>query len=213
MHGRIVGRVLGVGRVECPHCAADREKIDAMRTGVPPRFISISLNDYVVSCDAQESALRTAKGYAESFEAALNVGAGLIFLGSVGTGKTHLACAIANHVRATGKTVRYSTVRHAVGEIRSTWKGETKMDEREALMGFVRPDLFILDEVGMQFGTEAERITLYDIIDGRYGQVRPTIVISNLSLADLEGTLGTRVVDRMQHNGCLVRFDWDSYRR
>ena len=45
--------------------------------------------------------------------------------------------------------------------------------------GFIRPDLLILDEVGVQFGSETEKMILFEIINGRYEQLKPTIVISN----------------------------------
>ena len=47
--------------------------------------------------------------------------------------------------------------------------------------GFIRPDLLILDEVGVQFGSETEKMILFEIINGRYEQLKPTIVISNLA--------------------------------
>ena len=213
IHGKIAGRWFPNGRVECPECAVIQAKRDALATGIPFRFILKSMRDYFVSSEEQENALKTAKGYAENFDLALQDGAGLVFLGGVGTGKTHLACAIANHVRASERSVIYSTVRQAVGLIKNTWSHSSQVNEADVLARFITPDLLVLDEVGIQFGSEAERIVLYDIIDGRYGRVRPTIVISNLSFEELQRTLGLRIVDRMREHGQLVLFNWESHRR
>ena len=79
--------------------------------------------------------------------------------------------------------------------------------------GFIRPDLLILDEVGVQFGSETEKMILFEIINGRYEQLKPTIVISNLADA-LTDYLGERVVDRLREGGGrMLIFDWPSYRR
>ncbi|WP_338669323.1 ATP-binding protein [Pseudodesulfovibrio methanolicus] len=213
LHGTFLGHQSQDGRIECPKCAANKAKRDALETGIPFRFIAKSWNDFVTSRAEHETALNTAKGYAENFDEALQEGAGLVFLGKVGTGKTHLACAIANHIRANGRKVLYSTVRHAVGSIKNTWSRDSHVSEAEVLGKFFAPDLLILDEVGVQFGSEADRIVLYDIIDGRYGRVRPTIIASNLSLDGLQRAIGLRSMDRMREKGQLILFNWKSHRQ
>ncbi|MFO1612062.1 hypothetical protein QOT38_29945, partial [Pseudomonas aeruginosa] len=57
------------------------------------------------------------------------------------------------------------------------------------------------------------RTTLFSVIDGRYQNLMPTIVISNLKAEELPGALGERCVDRLRENGGIaVRFDWPSKR-
>jgi DNA replication protein DnaC len=56
-------------------------------------------------------------------------------------------------------------------------------------------------------------MVLFEIINGRYETCRPTIVISNLALAELEEYLGARAFDRLREgNGMVVVFDWETYR-
>ena len=75
------------------------------------------------------------------------------------------------------------------------------------------PDLLILDEVGVQFGSDAEKLILFEIINTRYQDMKPTILISNLTLVELGKYIGERVVDRMREGGgAILSFDWDSYR-
>lgn len=77
----------------------------------------------------------------------------------------------------------------------------------------VEPDLLILDEVGVQHGSDTEKLILFEIINGRYEAARPTIVISNLDAAGLEQFLGERAFDRLREGGGrLVVFDWESHR-
>ena len=212
-HGDIVGRPLGNGRMECPKCAANQAHLDANKTGIPLRFISKGLENYVVECEEQARTFQTASGYAGKFDEALRTGAGLVLIGNVGTGKTHLACAIGNCVRSKGLCVRYSTARNAFETLKDTWRRDSKVTKARALMQYTSPDLLILDEVGVQFGSEAERGLLYDIIDSRYGQLRPSILISNLSWEELVRLLGLRVADRMREGGELLEFSWESYRK
>ena len=101
----------------------------------------------------------------------------------------------------------------AVRSVKETWRPGSEHSERKAIGRFYEPDLLILDEVGVQFGSEAEKIILYDIINGRYERVLPTILISNLPEAELGAYLGDRVLDRMSEGGGVtLAFDWPSKR-
>jgi DNA replication protein DnaC len=72
----------------------------------------------------------------------------------------------------------------------------------------------ILDEVGVSFRSEAEKTQLFDVLDGRYREMRPTVIVSNLNAKDLQECLGPRIFDRLMEAGStVVIFDWKSYRR
>ena len=73
-------------------------------------------------------------------------------------------------------------------------------------------DLLILDEVGMQYGTEAEQITLFDIIDKRYRDLKPTILLTNQNSSGLKQFLGERSFDRVKEECIWVTFLWASHR-
>ena len=74
-------------------------------------------------------------------------------------------------------------------------------------------ELLVLDEIGVQFGSDAEKLIMFDIINERYEAMRPTILISNLALSGLSEFVGDRIVDRMKENGGkLMVFDWESHR-
>ena len=74
-------------------------------------------------------------------------------------------------------------------------------------------DLLIIDEVGIQTSSEAEKRIFFDIINKRYENMLPTILISNLELQELTAFVGERVMDRMKENGGVIfAFDWDSHR-
>ncbi|HAI90003.1 MAG TPA: hypothetical protein DCL46_10135, partial [Alcanivorax sp.] len=153
--------------------------------------------------------------YAERFEDRLQMGGGLVLCGKPGTGKTHLACAIANHVmREFFRVPLFTSVTKMSRAVKATYTPKSDRTEAQVIRSFVDPDLLILDEVGAQRGTETELLLAQEIIDERYQEVRPTILISNLPESELGRYIGDRAIDRMyEGGGAILAFDWDSYRR
>lgn len=180
---------------------------------IPPRFQGKGFDNYLVENDGQKKALAKCLRYADQFQDNLKTGKSLLLLGGVGTGKTHLANAIANKViREQGKTVLYSTVGNILRFIRSTFNG-SETSELEAYQVFSDPDLLIIDEIGVQKASEFELMALFDIINDRYENMVPTIIISNHGVDELSNYLGDRVVDRLREGGELIVFNWSSNRR
>lgn len=194
---------------------ARRARIEKLfgRAGIPPRFRNRTFATYQADIPAQGKALKLVRGYAEGFDQALSTGAGLILCGSPGTGKTHLACALANLLLPQEHTVVFAGVAAAVRRVKETYRRDSQQSEQQAIEAFIEPDLLILDEVGVQFGSETEKFILFEILNGRYEQMRPSVLISNLQRAELVRYVGERVMDRLQEGGgALVAFDWESYR-
>lgn len=183
-------------------------------SGVPRRFRERSFDNYRADGKDQERALLLASRFATGFPAAVELGASLIFCGKPGTGKTHLACAIANHVmREFGNSALFLTVFDAIQRIKETYGGNGA-SEKQVMDALCQVDLLILDEVGVQLGTNFEEVVITQIINQRYSDMRPTIILSNLDREGLAQFLGQRVVDRVDEGGGgVVAFTWDSYRK
>lgn len=157
---------------------------------------------------------RIAKAFADNFAERADVGGSLIFCGKPGTGKTHLAAAIARSVTQQGFPVLFLSTLQAIRSIKDCYGKDSAKTETQALNYLFRPRLLILDEVGVQFGSEAERIILFEILNGRYEKLLPTVLVSNLTEKELAPYLGERVLDRFSENGgTILAFTWDSYRR
>jgi DNA replication protein DnaC len=192
--------------------AAKQERLTRIANiGFPKRFVNAEFENYIVNCgETQQAVFDKCQAYANSFDKMLEKGAGLIFRGLMGNGKTHLAVAIAKQVCRSRKTVIYRDVFTLIREIRSTW-----VDGGEELLitKFQSADLLIIDEVGIQAGTDNERNILFEIINGRYGEVKPTILISNLGANEISEFTGKRSTDRITDGGGgeLV-FNWESAR-
>lgn len=233
VHGEYKSIYVRMGRREewttCVACIADednaRRKIEdaelkAQRNlaivriaAIPQRFMSRDLANYRTDTDEQRKALQIASEYANDFDNALREGRSLIFCGLPGTGKTHLAVGIAKVAMTRGKTAIFTSAMNAIRTIRETYRKDSEITERQAIARFAEPDLMILDEVGTQLGTEAEKVTLFDVINARYERMRPTIVISNLGLDGIREYLGDRAFDRLRENGGKAHwFNWPSHR-
>lgn len=218
---------------KCPHCLSeeikkteeklqgfdDAEKnkvIDSLKeqSGIPRRFVGASFDNYQET-DKNRLAKLTCQRYAEKWAERFKQGGGLVFCGKPGTGKNHLACAIANSVIEQHQAeVFITTAMRIIRKVKSTWDRNAEMTEEDVIRVYCQKDLLIIDEVGVQFGTDAEKIILFEIINERYAQMLPTILISNLTESELSNYIGERIIDRMKEGqGAVIKFDWDSYRK
>jgi DNA replication protein DnaC len=225
----VLGRILHW--TGCPDCAiaekAKRED-DAARAaaeerqarlearlnqaGIPLRFRSKNFESYIADTDDKENARAVAMEFATNFKKHRESGTFLVFSGKPGTGKSHLAIAIAQAVMA-GGTALYTSAIDAVRMIRDTWRRDSTKTETQVLDMLASIDLLILDEVGVQYGTEAEQVSLFDIIDKRYRALMPTILLTNLNAKGMNEFLGDRSYDRLREGGLWVKFDWESQRK
>ena len=108
---------------------------------------------------------------------------GLIFIGNPGTGKSHLAYAILHELDAQGIPGFYVTVPSLLEVMTNRY---AQVDRIAAMAKLCMVSCLVLDEVGVQKGNHDELKVLYQIIDGRIKNGRPTIFITNLDKAELE---------------------------
>ena len=133
----------------------------------------------------------------------------IVLIGGVGLGKTHLAYAIINaleEVRTipatnsttyTSRKAELTTIRAIIDGIRACWKSNASEYDYKFISKIKEIPLLIIDEVGVQYGTESERLELFDIFNYRYNQMLPTMVISNCNKEQISKILGQRITDRL----------------
>ncbi len=173
---------------------------------IAPRFKSKTFENFQVETDKQSHAMKQAREFLEHF----GESTGMVFTGKPGTGKNHLASAITREfVTTKGKTALITTAMKIVRAIKDSWSGGK---ESEVIRRFIDPDLLVIDEMGVQFGSDTERLYLTEIINDRYEWLKPTIILTNLTMSELAKALGERVIDRFREGGHVLIFDWKSYR-
>lgn len=237
-HGEFQQRVLAtlpelpLIRSPCPKCREEsiamvkareerdtasrlRHRIEELTgdAGIPLRFQDRSFASYHADTRAQKRALALCSRFVTNWRDICDKGTSLILTGGPGTGKTHLACAIANAViNEHLAVVRFIAVSAMLRRIKETYGGHTEATETQVINGFSTCDLLIVDEIGVQNGSEHEKLLLFEVLNNRYGSLLPTILLSNMSADDLEPYLGHRIMDRFRESGAVIPFDWESHR-
>jgi len=198
----------------CPECQKEKNISDKLaKSGMPRRFWGTSFDDFKLINDNQKRVHSALVGYADTILDRKSCGDSVIMYGNKGTGKTKYSCAIAKKAAECGLTVIFTSVYKMVRKIKETWRKGSQDSESDVIDTFSNVDILFVDEVGVQFGTEAEQILLFEVLNNRYENMLPTIAMSNLDQEGIEGALGERVFDRFQDgSGFAVLFNWESYR-
>jgi len=130
-------------------------------------------------------------------------GNNLFLYGDSGNGKTTLACHVANeYIR---KAVPYAGMDAIVYYIRSfDFLDELKLHQTSPTLEFEgvletvqEVDLLIIDDLGVEASNNWVREKLLSIFDYRIGEIKSTIVTSNLDLVELKKLHGSRIEDRL----------------
>jgi DNA replication protein DnaC len=219
---------------KCPKCYSERyndaidEKIKDRKTEqhhakiqariekakIPLRFKGSEFKSFIPGNEVQKNVLKKCIDFANKFDIESETPESLFLVGLYGTGKTHLAISILKHAiyEKNGSGI-YTTVGRMVRDIRSSYRYKSEHTEQELIDKYVNYPLLIIDEVGVQSGTENEKNLLFEVINGRYENYKSNILISNLGGDGVTEYLGKRAMDRLVNKEWIVKFNWESFRR
>ena len=137
--------------------------------GVPPRYAAATMDGWVLTDERQEPLLLQARSIIENFGSAHMVfGRNIAISGNAGSGKTHLAVAMAKAIGENHKVRYVRSIRELIREQRESWREGAIKSESECMEDFVWWDLLIIDEFGKGADSKADRDFMYELLNMRY---------------------------------------------
>ena len=154
--------------------------------------------------------LKLCRRYAEAFDEMVSKNQGLIFWGSVGTGKSFAAACIANHLLNRGVPVMMTSLVKLLELIQG---GEEKESDIIARMNSAK--LVIFDDLGAERNTDYALEKIYNIIDSRYRRKLPMLLTTNLTIDEMkdeEDRRYSRIYDRIFETCYSMQFTGPSWK-
>ena len=141
-------------------------------------------------------------------------GRNLIAYGPSGTGKSHVAVAIAYRAIQNGSDARFVTAAHLLDELSAASRDGQL---REALTEYTHPGVLVIDEVGyLSLGTDAANV-LFQVVNDRHLHRRPMVFTTNKPIEEWgrvlhDADLAEAILDRVLERGRVLHFKGPSYR-
>lgn len=139
------------------------------------------------------------KNLREAFEAARRftqeTAHWLLLKGGYGSGKTHLAAAIANERIGRGESVFFVVVPDLLDHLRATFAPTSRITYDERFESVRNAPFLILDDLGAQSATPWAQEKLFQLINHRYNEQLPTVITTNRELEEIEPSTRSRLSD------------------
>lgn len=220
------------------------KKIERLKlhSGMGERFKNRTFKNFKIYNVGTKKAYEVVKKYADSFQEDLlphrktsyseiqppkELVNCLFITGSYGTGKTHLACAVANQLISEGTQVICMTMIEMLNRIKQTFDNPYfEGTEKDILDVYEKVPLLIIDDLGSEQITEWSSSKIFSIINARYESYMPMIITTNYGVAELIQRLvpydkingygdrknAEKTIDRLQETSVGLDMIWESYR-
>lgn len=210
----------------CPRCEAEWEAIEAEKErarkkaaeearlsamGIGRKYWGSTLENYQAKSPSQKAAVNEIKALMESRRGFL------VLTGSFGVGKTHLGCAA---VREMGGAIW--TMADISTRIRATYSPRAKETEQDVQKELCSTPFLVIDELGRTKMQEADANCLSHIVNKRYSNELPTMLLSNKMLASelpkdhweesFEAMVGDDVAQRLMGDGKIIALKGENWR-
>lgn len=207
-------------------------------SGIRGRFLNRTFDRFEID-EKNQKAYNIAKRYADTFPSMLpkmddkghiqppeKERNGLFITGSYGTGKTHLATAIANQLIATGTPVICMTMIDLLARIKQTFDKSDGATEAEVMKIYEEVPLLIIDDIGSEQPSEWGSTKIFAIVNARYEAYMPTIVTTNYAGDELirrmtptgpngrplDSRNAEKTLDRLKEMCVGIEMNWESWR-
>ena len=192
--------------VECSCHRTEREKQEALisqkkhsdlvRRLKNEGFSDPAMLDWIFENDnGRNPQMHHAHRYVEQWQTMRAENLGLLLWGGVGTGKSFLARCIANALMEQEVPVRMTNFARILNELNNSFSGRNDIVDK-----LCRYPPLVIDDFGMERGTEYALEQIYNIVDSRYRSRKPLIVTTNLTLDEIQrpqDTAHARIYDRL----------------
>lgn len=238
IHGKqrwqVTEAVANAGNVQCQKCQWERDtqqaKLEELRDNmlasmdIPREHINADFSQWAVGGDDQTRA-RIAKiiNFAKHYAANYRKGhANILLTGNTGTGKTKLACLIANEIVRqryyAQMTVAFKSSAQIQQETKATWGYASTDTDAAYLERLSRSTVLVIDDVGIgdtgysDKSSDKDRERLSVVLNRRYELRLPTIITTNMTDKEFYDHMGDRASDRLKQNIVQIPCVWPSYR-
>lgn len=218
----------------CRSSESKRKALEAAR--IPRRYAACSLDNFrSENNSSQNIAFRYACRLVLDYPA---VDRGLLFMGPVGVGKTHLAVAILKGIIEKGVACLFYESGSLLKQIQDSYNPVSHTSELRVLAPVYQAEVLVMDELGSTIPTDWVRDTIYQIINTRYNDQKLTIFTTNYmddvaqvdqvvessrpnrklanriqELTTLEERIGTRLRSRLYEMCTKVKIEGEDYRK
>lgn len=189
-----------------------RETIAAL--GIPPLYAGVTLENFQVDgaeTPKKSRVVQLARRYTAVWP---DVPMITVFVGCPGSGKGHVMWSIARAVAEQGDTARVVVLSDAIRDLREAWGGreEGGLSEAQRLARYRSADLLVIDEVSRHAFYGQPQQHLYDLVAWREIRLKPTILTTNESGAELADFLGSPLSSRAIGWGAPWDFGAEDFR-
>lgn len=202
---------------------AKQARIDRLigKSGIKRRFQQRTFEKFIADTPQKKQSYQLAKEYADTFPLHYANGDGLYIEGTNGTGKTHLAAAIALQlIEEQGIPVICKTSSDLLLDIKKAFDNK-EITESNILNIYKTVDLLVIDDLGKEQCSDWSMSTLYSILNDRYEDLKPTIITTNYNSDDLLRALTPRgydntkiiaILSRLREVSTVITMAWEDYR-
>ena len=198
----------------CDCARAERIQSLLKKARIPPQYAQCTFTNFDRTFAGSDPSLQRAMIFARGFlEKYPLEDRGLVFVGPIGVGKTHLAVAtMKGLIEQKGVQCLFYDYRDLLREIRSSYSASALTTEEDVLRPALEVPVLVLDELGAERTTDWVSDTVSHILNTRYNNKKTTIFTTNFPdepsagsgerqsvphMAAREETLGDRITDRM----------------
>lgn len=179
------------------NCKCDRDRLEKQKQREREQEIErlkrscfISMSQWAYTFDnykgEKDKSYIIAKNYVKEYEQMKKENIGLLFCGTVGSGKTYLACCIANSL-IEEYMIRVK-IRNFAQIINDLQKSGFDLDKNEYIESLTNVSVLILDDLGIERDTSYAKEQVYNIVNSRYLKQKPTIFTTNLPYEKIQNS-------------------------